>query len=220
MARGLALVPLKNDWTLPPLGDAFAVAVSAALILVPLGAVDGWRCQMQLIQLLKSPVTVAVLAVFHDLTIARRPKGALRKGAGGSGEVSYPAFEAGDEVLQEVQRLTGDGRVPAGPVAQWAGLWRVSYAPHIRTLGSVGLTRRQGGLEFGAAAEIGQRLLFANRPELFLPGAESVLSLDTQEGTTVPGGRDPGRVCVVTLGSEVLVLKGSARQAMQLLGKR
>lgn len=33
--------------------------------LAPLG-----RFQMQLIQLLKSPVTVAVLAVFHDLAIA------------------------------------------------------------------------------------------------------------------------------------------------------
>ena len=29
---------------------------------------------MQLIQLLKSPVTVAVLAVFHDLAIVRRLK--------------------------------------------------------------------------------------------------------------------------------------------------
>ena len=32
------------------------------------------RLQMQLIQLLKSPVTVAVLAVFHDLAIVRRLK--------------------------------------------------------------------------------------------------------------------------------------------------
>lgn len=51
-------------------------------------------------------------------------------------QVSYPAFEAGDEVLQEVQQLVTTG-VPAGPPAQWAGLWRVSYAPHIRTLGNL-----------------------------------------------------------------------------------
>lgn len=57
----LALVPLgPNNWSLPPMGLAVAVAVAATPILV---------LQMQLIQLLKSPVTVAVLAVFHDLMI-------------------------------------------------------------------------------------------------------------------------------------------------------
>ena len=38
-------------------------------------------------------------------------------------------------MLQEVQLVTTG--VPAGPPAQWAGLWRVSYAPHIRTLGNL-----------------------------------------------------------------------------------
>ncbi|CAL1149507.1 unnamed protein product [Cladocopium goreaui] len=165
------------------MGLAVAVAVAATPILV---------LQMQLIQLLKSPVTVAVLAVFHDLMIvlyfvlmggetfseaqvigyavddselyrwpqpSRRAWLALVAVAAGGWvprrvaraaakrlkensdlwKVSYPAFEAGDEVLQEVQLVTTG--VPAGPPAQWAGLWRVSYAPHIRTLGSLGFTK-------------------------------------------------------------------------------
>eukprot|EP00913_Durusdinium_trenchii_P030217 g28312.t1 len=56
----LALVPLGGDWTVPEFSLALAVAAAATPILV---------LQMQLIQLLKSPVTVAVLAVFHDLAI-------------------------------------------------------------------------------------------------------------------------------------------------------
>ena len=51
-------------------------------------------------------------------------------------QVAYPAFEGGDEVVQEVEQLTS-ASVPAGPPADWAGLWRVSYAPHIRTLGAL-----------------------------------------------------------------------------------
>ncbi|CAJ1375591.1 unnamed protein product [Effrenium voratum] len=56
----LALVPLGKDWTLPPFGLSLAVAASATGILV---------FQLQLTQL-TSPLTVAVLAIFHDVAIA------------------------------------------------------------------------------------------------------------------------------------------------------
>ena len=55
--------------------------------------------------------------------------------------MAFPAFEGGDEVMTEVQDLITEELVPAGPETQWTGLWRVSYAPHIRTLGSLGLTK-------------------------------------------------------------------------------
>eukprot|EP00434_Breviolum_minutum_P011704 symbB.v1.2.010325.t1/scaffold671.1/size323421/6 len=146
----LALVPLGKDWTLPPIGLAIAVAVSATPILV---------LQMQLIQLLKSPVTVAVLAVFHDLAIVLYfvymggESFSKAQAIGYTVEtsetferrkvltVAFPAFEGGDEVMTEVEDLITEELVPAGPETQWTGLWRVSYAPHIRTLGSLGLTK-------------------------------------------------------------------------------
>lgn len=82
---------------------------------------------------------------------ACRAVATARRSSGGSGfklrqnseilTVAFPAFEGGDEVMTEVQDLITEELVPAGPETQWTGLWRVSYAPHIRTLGSLGLTK-------------------------------------------------------------------------------
>lgn len=71
---------------------------------------------------------------------ARRGGTKLRQNSDVS-TVAFPAFEGGDEVMTEVQDLITEELVPAGPETQWTGLWRVSYAPHIRTLGSLGLTK-------------------------------------------------------------------------------
>ncbi|CAL1139058.1 unnamed protein product, partial [Cladocopium goreaui] len=71
------------------MGLAVAVAVAATPILV---------LQMQLIQLLKSPVTVAVLAVFHDLMIVSLRRAKIF----GSLEVLYFVLMGG-ETFSEAQ---------------------------------------------------------------------------------------------------------------------
>ena len=58
--------------------------------------------------------------------------------------MAFPVYEAGDEVMEELKTMLSDSSdIPAsaGSEAQWAGLWRVSYAPHILTLGSLSLTK-------------------------------------------------------------------------------
>ena len=44
------------------------------------------------------------------------------------------------EATEELLKANG-GSAAAGAESDWAGLWRVTYAPHLRTLGSLALTQ-------------------------------------------------------------------------------
>ena len=55
--------------------------------------------------------------------------------------IEFPVFEGGEEVAEEVQAMVSGNEISPGPETEWAGLWRVSYAPHISTLGSLSLTK-------------------------------------------------------------------------------
>ncbi|CAE7207348.1 unnamed protein product [Symbiodinium natans] len=56
--------------------------------------------------------------------------------------VAFPVWK-GDQTREATEELLQEsgGSAAAGAEADWAGLWRVSYAPHIRTLGSLALTQ-------------------------------------------------------------------------------
>ena len=57
--------------------------------------------------------------------------------------VAFPVWSGGErtrDATEELLKASG-GRAAAGAEASWAGLWRVTYAPHIRTLGSLALTQ-------------------------------------------------------------------------------
>ncbi|CAE7220293.1 unnamed protein product [Symbiodinium microadriaticum] len=56
--------------------------------------------------------------------------------------VDFPIW-SGDgtrEATEELLKASG-GSAAAGAESDWAGLWRVTYAPHLRTLGSLALTQ-------------------------------------------------------------------------------
>lgn len=76
-----------------------------------------------------------------------RPRGlhglrGLRENAEGP---AFPVWSAGEEEAAAVQQLIAAGQqLIAGAratEAKWTGLWRVAYAPHMRTLGGLGLTK-------------------------------------------------------------------------------
>ncbi|CAE7720378.1 unnamed protein product [Symbiodinium pilosum] len=72
---------------------------------------------------------------------ARSSKAVLRENSDLS--VAFPIWHGGEPTRAATEELlqASGGKAPAGAEAEWAGLWRVSYAPHIRTLGSLALTQ-------------------------------------------------------------------------------
>ena len=82
------------------------------------------------------PRRALALALLAPHVARARPSRPALRDAADLGRVAFPVFEEPGALPKALKELPLEGTEE-----QWQGLWRVAYAPHIRTLGSLAFSK-------------------------------------------------------------------------------